>query len=154
MGGKSDNSKISTNFFKKELEMLDKSIESFWQTESYGILKRDDPILMPKQDRKTIEILESTVNKKNSHYTVGLLWTDENTILPYNRSTALSRFHSLEKRLAKNLTTTTKYKDTINDYIEKEHATKLSDERSNKISNITNYIPHHYVLASNKPVRY
>ena len=52
---------------------------------------------MPKQDRKAIEILESTVNKKNNHYTVGLLWKDKNIILPYNHSTALSRFHSLEK---------------------------------------------------------
>ena len=64
--GKSDNSKISTNVFKRELEMLDKSIECFWQTESYGILKRDGTILMPKQDRKAIEILESTVNKKTN----------------------------------------------------------------------------------------
>ena len=73
MGGKPNNSKISTKFFKRELERLDKSIERFWQTESYEILKRDDPILMPKQDRKAIEVLESTVNKKNNHYTFGLL---------------------------------------------------------------------------------
>ena len=84
MGKKSNNSKISTNFFKRESEMLDKSIDRFWQTESYRILKRDDPILMPKQDRKAIEVLESTVNKKNNHYIVGLLWKDENTILSYN----------------------------------------------------------------------
>ena len=64
--GKSDNSKISTNVFKRESEMLDKSIECFWQTESYGILKRDGTILMPKQDRKAREILESTVNKKTN----------------------------------------------------------------------------------------
>ena len=121
MGKKSNNSKISTNFFKRESEMLDKSIDRFWQTESYGILKRDDPILMPKQDQKTIEILESTVNKKNNHYTVRLLWKDENTILLYNRSTSLSRFDSLEKLLAKNPTIATKYKDTINDYIEKNN---------------------------------
>ena len=106
---------------------------------------------MPKQDRKAIEILESTVNKKNNYYTAGLLWKDENIILPNNRSTALLRFHSLEKWLAKNPTIATKYKDTVNDYIEKGHAAKLSDERSNKILNITNYIPHHYVLEPNKP---
>ena len=58
MGGESNNSKISTNFLKRESEMTDKSIERSWQTESYGLLKRDDPILMPKQDRKATEILE------------------------------------------------------------------------------------------------
>ena len=151
MGGKSNNSKISTNFLKRESEMFDKSIECFRQTKPYGILKREDTILMPKQGRKAIEILESTVNKKNNHYIVGLLWKDENIILPYNRSTVLSRFHSLEKRLAKSPNIGTKYKNTINDYIEKGHATKLSNERSNKILNSANYIPHHYVLEPNKP---
>ena len=131
--------------------MLHKSIECFWQTKSYGILKRDDPILMPKQDQKPIEILESTANKRNNHYTVGLLSKDKNTILLYNCSTALSRFDNLEKWLAKNPNIATKYKDTNNDYIEKGYATKLSDERSNKISNITNYFPHYYVLELNKP---
>ena len=69
--------KFQKIFFKRESEMLDKSIECLWQTESYWILKRDDTILMPKQDQKAIEILESTVNKKNIHYTVGLLWKNE-----------------------------------------------------------------------------
>ena len=75
----------------------------------------------------------------------------KNIILACNRSTALSKFHCLEKRLAKNPTIATKYKATINDYIEKGHATKLSNKRSNKISNITNHIPHQYVLKPNKP---
>ena len=74
---------------------------------------------MPKQARKATGISELTVNKKNNHYTFGLLWNDENIILPYNRSIAYSRFRSLEKRLAKKPTIATKCKDTINDYIVK-----------------------------------
>ena len=50
MRGKSNNIKISTNFFKRELQISDKSIEHFWQTESYGIVKKDDKILIQKQD--------------------------------------------------------------------------------------------------------
>ena len=71
MGGKFSNSKISTNVFKRESEMLDKSIECFWQTESYGILKKDDPILIlkqdPKQDPKTGS---KTGSKGHRHFRV------------------------------------------------------------------------------------
>ena len=74
---------------------------------------------MPMQARKATGISELTVNEKNNHYTFGLLWNDENIILPYNRSIAYSRFRSLEKRLAKKPTIATKHKDTINDYIVK-----------------------------------
>ena len=86
MGGKSkttfSDSKPSFNFFNRDAEMLDKPTERFWQTESYGVLKRDDHDLMPKVDRRAINILNSTSTKIDNHHTVGLLWTEDKTILP------------------------------------------------------------------------
>ena len=78
--------------------MLDKSIERFWQTESYGVLKRNDPNLIPKVDRRAINILNLTSTKIDNHYTVGLLWKEDKTTLPNNRFTAMSRFLGLEER--------------------------------------------------------
>ena len=51
--------------------MLDKSIERFWQTESHGPLKGDDPNLMPKVGRRAINILNSTSTKIDNHHAVG-----------------------------------------------------------------------------------
>ena len=78
--------------------MLDKSKERFWQMESYSMLKKDDPNLMPKVDRRAINILNSTSTKIDNHHTVGLLWKEDKTILRNNRFIAMSRFFGLEKR--------------------------------------------------------
>ena len=119
MGGKSKTNLLdrnaSFNFLNRDAEMLDKSIErrtqnNRTQTESYGVLKRDDPNLMPKVDRRAINILNSTSTKIDNHHAVGSLWKEDKTIiLPNNRFTAMSRFLGLEKRfkrdsmLAKNI---------------------------------------------------
>ena len=102
MDGKSktnlSNSNALFNLLNRDTEMLDKSIERFWQTESFGVLKKDDPNLMPKVDRRAINILNSTSSKIDNHHTVGLLWKEDKTILPNNRSTTMSHFLGLEKR--------------------------------------------------------
>ena len=43
-----------------------------------------------------------------------------------------------------------KYKETVNQYIEKGHATKLTNGIASQSSDITNYIPHHAVTNPNK----
>ena len=52
MGGKSNsnypNNKVSLNLLKRKSQILNKSIERFWQIESDEVLKRDDSILIPK----------------------------------------------------------------------------------------------------------
>ena len=45
---------------------------------------------------------------------------------------------------------TTKYKETVNSYIERDNARKLSKEEATITSNITNYITHHSVVNPNK----
>ena len=148
MGGKSkttfSNSKPSFNFFNRDAEMLDKPTERFWQTESYGVLKRDDHDLMPKVDRRAINISNSTSTKVDNHHTVGLLWTEDKTILASNRFTAMSRFLGLEKRFKRDPLLAEKYKETINQYIEKGHTKKLTNDTASQTSDIQ---------CSNKPQR-
>ena len=113
MGGKSktnlSNSNPLFNLLNRDAEMLDKSIERFWQTESYGVLKRDDPNLMPKVDRRAINILNSTSSKIGNHHTVGLLWKEDKTVLLNNGSTVMSCFLGLEKRFKRDPLLAEKY---------------------------------------------
>ena len=64
MVGKSKTNLSDSNpsfyFLNRYPEVLDKSIERFRQTESYVVLKRDDPNLMPNADRRAINILNPT----------------------------------------------------------------------------------------------
>ena len=80
---------------------------------------------------------------------MGLLWRDEFSNLPNNKSLALSRFLSLEKNFKNNPEFHKQYQKTIKEYIEKGHAAKIKDE--NKTNNVINYLPHHGVVNINKP---
>ena len=71
--------------------------------------------------------------------------------MPKNRPLAVSRFLSLENKLNKKPELKKRYTDTIRDYINKGHATKLTPENAKLTSKITNYIPHHAVFNINKP---
>ena len=138
------------NFLIRDAEMLDTSIEGFWQTESYGVLKKDDSNLMPKVDRRAINISSSTSAKTYNHHTVGIFWKEEKAIIPNNRFAAMPRFLGLGEKFNSDPLLTEKYKETINQYIEKGHATKLANDTASQTSDMTNYIPHHAVTNSNK----
>ena len=68
------------------------SIENYWKIDSYGTTKDDDPSLLPRNEKKALDILEKTLTKIDGHYSLGLLWRDEFPNSPSNRSLALSRF--------------------------------------------------------------
>ena len=92
----------------------------------------------------------TTTHVSNNHYTIGLLRKDSDVTLPNNRPLAVSRFLSLENKLNKKPELKKRYTDTIRDYINKGHATKLTPENAKLTSEITNYIPHHAVFSINK----
>ena len=64
---------------------------------------------------------------------------------------AVHRFHLTERKFTKNNKFVIKYKDTINEYISKGYARRLSQEEANPTSLITNYVPHHGIKNPNKP---
>ena len=73
--------------------------------------------------------------------------------MPYNRDLAVNRFKSTENKFNINPEIATKYRETVNSYIESGYARRLSKEESNSTFNITNYIPHHSVVNPNKFVK-
>ena len=75
----------------------------------------------------------------------------KSAIITIQQLLALSRFSSLEKKFERNPEFANKYKETINDYVNKGHAVKLSQEKSKNVKRITNYVPHHGVVNINKP---
>ena len=63
----------------------------------------------------------------------------------------MSGFLGLEKRFKRDQLLVEKYKETINQYIEKDHSTKLKNDTAAQTSDITNYIPHHTLTIPNNP---
>ena len=106
---------------------------------------------MPKVDRRATNILNSTSTKIDNHHTIGLLWKEDRIILPNNHFTGMSRFFGLEKRFKRNPLLSENYKETVNQYINKGHATNLTNDTASQTSDITNYIPHRALTNPNKP---
>ena len=68
-----------------------------------------------------------------------------------NRNLACTHLYSLERKFKRDLSLVAKYKQTLNEYINKGHAKKLTEKESKTLASITNCIPHHGVTNVNKP---
>ena len=96
--------------------------------------------------KQAYDTLENSISFKNGHYEVGMLWKDPKRTSINNKPLAVQRLASLEKRLEKNRDKAEKYSDTIQTYVKLGHCKKLNPTESKSVSDITYYIPHHYVL--------
>ena len=97
-----------------------------------------------KTERKAFEIFNKTVCKeKSGHYSVGLLWKNEKTKLPYNRQIAVSRLKTLENKFRKESEFRQKYQRIIESYLKNGYATKLNTKLHNENKEIVDYIPYH-----------
>ena len=63
-----------------------------------GTISKTDPILMTKDEKISLTILESTNNFKDGRYEVGLLWKEDIVNLPYNRNLPVKRLERIEKK--------------------------------------------------------
>ena len=72
-------------------------------------------------------------------------------VLPFNRDLAIMRLKSLENKFKKDPEFPETYKNTMEDYINKGNASKLSLEELKQTPSYTNYILHHSVKSVNKP---
>ena len=121
----SKTTQVNSNRISVNSKHLENCTENFWKIDSYGITKDANPSLLTRNEKTAVYILEKTVIKIDGHYSLGLLWRNEVPNLLNNRSLALSRFLSLEKKFKNNLESEAQFQKTIKEYIEKRHATKL-----------------------------
>ena len=149
MGGSKSNLKnaiesnnMSTSFINPE---------HYWSVENYGPISKNDPIMMSKDEKQAMSILQTSAVLKNQRYEIPLLWKEDHPKLANNKELALQRLYSLEKKFQKSPELEEKYRNAIKEYIDKGYAIKLGEREANKTSNITNYIPHHCVLHPKKP---
>ena len=79
------------------------------------------------------------------------MWKERNPSLPYIRQLAVQQLHNLERKLERNPELAENYRNTVKEYLDRGYAQKLTSDESNKCTNITNYIRHHYVTSQIKP---
>ena len=128
---------------------LENLVERFWDIECNGTVNKRDPKVLPKGDKRAVDILTKTTKKENNRYSVGLLWKEDTVTLPNKRSLVISRMISLEKKFDRQPDLKRRYVKTINQYIKDAMKTDIN-KRNDNFNNKVNYIPHHAVTNINK----
>ena len=131
---------------------LNEEVENWWKIESFGT-KFNRDVSRSAEDERALKHLEETTNFRADlgHYEAGLLWKGEEVILPNNRPLAEKRLTNLERSMDKDSEKAKAYYNTVDTYIAKGYARKLSPtEIAAKEPKYTWYLAHHAVTNPNK----
>ena len=79
------------------------------------------------EDKRALEIMHKTVKKVEGHYSIGLLWKDDEPKLPNNREMALKRLLSLKQRFLNDSNLFKKYCEKMMEYIDCNYAVRILD---------------------------
>ena len=140
----------AVNFIKSQDQALHEQIQKFWDTESFGVRHhQQDP--SSADDRNAMKKLEENTKHIDGHYQVPMLWKSNDVRFPDNRQMAKRRLDSLEKRFDREPDFKKLYVQTMNNYIEKGFARKMTSVEAKNTSAKTWYLPHFGVINPNKP---
>ena len=133
-------------------DSLQTQIEQWWKTESFGT-KFSKQDLRSIEDERALERLRETTRFRHDlgHYETGLLWRQKKVKLPNNVVLAEKRLAQLEKNLDRNEEKAKAYYTTMDSYIYKGYAKKLSNVEVAFEPENTWFLPHHAVTNPNKP---
>ena len=128
---------------------LHNRVEEFWQTEVFGT-KYNLPNSFSPENERVLMNMDATTTIVNGHYEVGMLWKQSTVQLPNNYVMAERRFKSLMKRFNADQSLHQQYSETIESYVSRGYARRLTKEEKFVSSNKTWYLPHHAVINPNK----
>ncbi|GFU84875.1 integrase catalytic domain-containing protein [Trichonephila clavipes] len=114
-------------YLLKDNDSVEDTLKLFFEIESLGI--KDDPCYW--KDVQAMNIFKENVQYNNNRYVVELPFRKHWNELSNNFSVAKQRFQSLWRRLRRNKTLYTQYKETIQDYLNQGIIEKVKDTEIN-----------------------
>ena len=141
---------VHTSSQQKGDRELSASLADWWSTEAFGTLAGAEPVLPPEEE-KAMKILEKTTRHCGDRYEVGLLWKDEEVVMPDNYAMACQRLKSLEKSLMRDPKKAELYGEVLEGYVKQGYARKLEPEEMKEESSKRWILPHHAVMRPEKP---
>ena len=134
-----------------EDDLLRPQLDRLWNTDFNESTVRSNESNISVKDKRAVEIMEQTLKRKDGHFQVALPWRRNPVVIPNNRPMAEQRLHSLRRRLQKNSELFVKYKDAMQDYIDKGHAERVPEEELEVNNGKVWYLPHQPVTHRLKP---
>ena len=123
-----------------------KLVQDWMKVENLGIASPRKAL--SENDKRAIEILESTTKIVDGHYQIGLLWK-QGAVFPNKRWLALKQLDQLDQTFSKNPLLTEKYQATLDADFEKGYVDKVHD--SQPLTDNVCFLPHHPVTNEHKP---
>jgi hypothetical protein len=105
---------------------------------------------MSRDGKKAVELFESSCERLDGRFVIGLPWKKDPTQLPNNHLLAKKRLESLERRLMKNPVQAKTYTDAIGEYEKNGWARKLKEEEVKDYKGPVYYLPHHGIYRPEK----
>ena len=131
--------------------LLNERVKKFWETD-FGDSISDPKSGMSVEDKRALRMMEDTVELVEGHYRLGLPWRHKPHRLQNNRKMAQRRLDCLRRKFQKDPELFERYKTSINEYIEKGYAKRISEiNEGHECENTNFYLPHHAVCNPNKP---
>ena len=155
--GRNGNAKRTSNFIRADTA-LDQQFQRFCNMEFNDSLL-DNERAMSLEDKRALNIMESTAVLKEGHYEIAMPWTGwcgKNQVaspdrIPNNRTLAVHRLELLRRRLIKDPVLFQKYAAFVDNLLDKAYARKVPDNRLARSDEATWFLPHHPVFHPKKP---
>jgi len=149
--GTKDGNEASVHFLRRDDTLLHQQVERMFKGD-FNEPMIDSKTTMSLEDRRALHQMEESIKLVDGHYQLALPWKRPNTALPNNRVCAEGRLRLLKKRLQRDPKLLEKYRETMNGYINDDHARALPVEESTKeVHKRIWYLPHHPVVHPQKP---
>ena len=137
------------NFAKYGDELVDHQIKQFLRLEDTD-MNRSSKKGMSIKDQEALKRMENSVCVVGGHYEVGMLCKSDTPWLPNNKRTAEARLQSFKRKLKRDENFHRKYREFMENLIQKEYARKVTEEEAVRRSQRTWYLPHHGVFHPKK----
>ena len=146
--GRQGNHQHTANIIHTDTE-LNRQFEGFCNQE-FNDSVYDSSTRMSQDDQKALKIMGGTIRKNNGHYEIVLPWKNYPPCLQNNKPVAEHRLKLLKKRLDRDPVTLEKYKQFMNDLLQKGYATAVQNNDCGPLCTHW-YLPHHPVYHPQKP---
>ena len=125
----------------------------FWTTEAMGVSPKScgcNPEKLSPIEQLEKKIIENSCERVGNQWMVGYPWKKDRNLLPDNRSQALKKLETTERRLMKYPNSANEYDKQIKEMTELNFARKLSEEEIKSHEGPVHYISHHEVVRPEK----
>ncbi|XP_045463850.1 uncharacterized protein LOC123673410 [Harmonia axyridis] len=130
-----------------EDDELHRMVKDSFKLEAFGV---NEKIISSVEDRKALEIMNSTAKRIGNRWEIGHLWRNMDVAFPDSKVNALNRLSCMERKMKKDCEFAKQYREKIQDYINKGYARKLELEEITE--NPRNwFLPHFAVWNVHKP---